>query len=319
MSGAWRIALLAGVFTLGATTTACGRKKPPPVTPKAAPAPKPAPAVLPPAAAATPTTAPAPKKEAAKEPPKAVKVNPRNNGWGIKSAARPLKVGDRAFVVTRGRDRSHTDVKAVYHLYAYDIREVKGDLVTLKEVGGGDFQVSANFVMPAGEADLKAFKPGQLVLAEWASSLKHAVVLKVTTAGVRIRYLDLPDSWKEDKLRATKQPRELTIQREGFSAGNYAVAKLDGREYLVMLVSAVGDKWLAQRFAGRMQVFPKADLTPMPLKMKIRRRSKVRVPWVGMLYPGVVKRVGKYSAQVTVKATGQRAPLRVPFGQIIAR
>ncbi|HAN31961.1 MAG TPA: hypothetical protein DCQ06_10225 [Myxococcales bacterium] len=313
--------MLAGVLTLGATTTACGRKKtPPPAKPVVpAPATKQQAAVLPPAAAVTPTAAKPVAKPAAKQQPKVVKVDPRQNGWGIKSAARPLKVGDRAFVVTRGRDRSHTNVKAVYHLYAYDIRGVNKDLVTLKEVGGGDFQVSASFVMPSGETDLKRFKPGQLVLAEWASSLKHAIVLKVLSKGVRIRYLDLPDSWKEDKLQAVKKPRELTIQTPGLSRGNFAVMKRDGREYLVMLVAETGPKWLVQRFAGRVETVAKTELTPIPLKPKLRRRSKVSVPWVGMMYPGVVQRVRKHYALVKVSATGQRTAMKIPLGQLLPR
>ncbi len=267
-----------------------------------------------PDAAANKADAAAPTAQAPSPEPK---VDPRKNAWNLKGKPGVAKVGDRVYLLTRGRDRSHTNQRAVYHLYAYDVKGVAKDVVTLKELGGGDFQASTAFLVPAGVAKAKDLKKGDMVLAEWASSLKHATVIGFAGDKVKIRYTDLPDSWSEEKVTALKAPRELTLQREGFSAGNFAVAALDGQQYLVMLVAQAGDEWLVRRFAGRVTTVAKDKLTPMPLKPKLRPRSKVLVPWVGMMYRGTVKKVRGARAWVQVAGIGQKAPVIIPLGQIL--
>ncbi|MCO4763810.1 MAG: hypothetical protein KC502_20015 [Myxococcales bacterium] len=306
------------LMVLAVTAPACGKSAPKTAPKPAVKAPAPAPS-NPPAptkeVAPAPTPAAAtPAKAAAAEP-----VNPRVNAWAIKSAAATVKAGDRAYVLTRGRNRSHTDRRAVYHLYAHDVRSVAKDLVTLKEMGGSDFQVSGSFVIPAGVASAKALSKGDFVLAEWASSLKHAVVVGFQGAKVKIRYTDLPDSWSDDKITATKSPRELTQQKEGLSPGNFAVAKLDGQQYLVLLVAPAADKWVVRRFAGRVDTLPTDTLTPIPLKPKLRRRQRVTVPWIGMMYPGSVRKVKGVRAHILVDGIGQKKPIIVPLGQVLPR
>ena len=245
------------------------------------------------------------------------KVDPRKNGWGLQSRAVGVKAGSRVYVLTRGRDRSHTDRRAVYHLYAHDVLAVKKDIVTLKELGGGDFKASGSFIIPAGVASAKALKKGDMVLAEWASSLKHAMVIGFQGALVKIRYTDLPDSWADDKITAVKSPRELTLQKEGMSPGNFAVASLDGQRYLVLLVAPADDQWVVRRFAGRVDTLPTKALKPIPLRPALKRRQKVWVPWVGMMYPGTVQKIVGVHVRVSVDGIGQKKPILTPLGQVI--
>ncbi len=244
-------------------------------------------------------------------------VDPRKNGWGLKSRTAGVKAGGRVFVLTRGRDRSHTDRRAVYHLYAHDVLAVKDDIVTLKELGGGDFKASGSFIIPAGVASAKALKKGDMVLAEWASSLKHAMVIGFQGALVKIRYTDLPDSWADDKITAVKSPRELTLQQDGMSPGNFAVASLDGQRYLVLLVAPADDQWVVRRFAGRVDTLPSKVLKPIPLRPALKRRQKVWVPWVGMMYSGTVQKTEGVHVRVAVDGIGQKKPILTPLGQVI--
>ena len=125
------------------------------------------------------------------EPPAAPKDT--GNAWQLPSRPADVNNGDRVYVLTRGRDRTYTDPAAVYQLYAYDVAAVHGEKVTLQELGGGRFTVSGLFVIPSG-AKLKSLRKGDMVLAEWASSLKHAIITGLDGDKVTVRYTDLPES-----------------------------------------------------------------------------------------------------------------------------
>jgi len=314
------VVLVTALVALG--LTACGKSATPTQkkTPTARPAAtKPAAQAKPAMDKETPAALPAtPTPDtAALAAPKPKKVDPRKNGWALESRAAKVKAGDRVYVLTRGRDRSHTNRRAVYHLYAHDVRAVAKDIVTLKEIGGGDFKSSGSFIIPAGVASAKALKKGDMVLAEWASSLKHATVIGFQGAKVKIRYTDLPDSWPDNKITAVKAPRELTLQKDGFSPGNFAVASLDGQRYLVLLVSEAKDRWVVRRFAGRVDTLPTKSLKPIPIHPKLRRRQKVSVPWVGMMYPGKVHSTKGSHVRVSVDGIGQKKPILTPLGQVV--
>jgi hypothetical protein len=270
---------------------------------KAAKAEQPAPVEAPPAAA-----------EAKR------KLDPRRNAFGLQPTKAEVEAGDRVFVLTRGRDRSYTDPKAVYHLYAHDVASVDGAVVTLKELAGGTFKVAGNFVVKAGTADAKVLKRGAPVLAEWASSLKHAVVLNVDGDKVRVRYTDLPAQWGEDKTTATRSLREVTPRRDGLAPGNFAIANDGGMRQQVLLVSKNGDNWLVQRFAGRVAIVAEKDLTPLPVDPKLKRGAKVLAPWVGVFYEAKVTAVD--GARVTVKLSDKGVydkPIVTALGQVLPK
>ncbi len=302
---------------------ACGNKPatPPPVVgepmvpPAEAKASEPAtPPAAPPPATATATTDPAAAEAAG--------ADPRANAWGIVHPPATVQPGERVYVVTKGRDRKMDDARAVYQLFAHDVAAVDGDVVVISEVGGGTFRVGASFVIPAGVRDAKSLSVGDAVLAEWASSLKHAIVEGFDGPAdqpdrVRIRYTGLPESWPDDKVTASRTPRELTRLMDGLHPGVYAMVHDDGRDILVMLLSNSPSGWLVQRFGGRLALFAADKLVPLPVRAKVSKGQKVRVPWVGMMVPGKVLRIKGIWAWASVSGIGQKDPISAATGQIL--
>lgn len=308
-------AVLVPVAAALVVITGCSKKP----APTAAPPPPPAAAASAPVAApaAPPAVAPpaAATAAAAEVAPQA--ADPRKNGWDLPARGTAAKEGDRVYVLTQGKDRSYANAGAVYHLFAQDLGEIRDDVMTVKELGGGSFPVTGLFVIPAGTEKASDLKMGDMVLAEWASSLKHAIVTKVEGDKVTVRYTDLPDTWTDDKTTAVKAPREVTRQKEGLQGGNFAIAVEDGRPIQVLLVADSGDKWLARRFANRVAAFPTTTLTPIPLKPTLKAGQAVWAPWVGMMYKGKVKKVGGTRVEVAIEAIASKEPVVTSLGQVL--
>jgi hypothetical protein len=316
LAARWRTSVVAAAAILA--VTGCKKKEEPKAEPTPAPqakteAGKAEAAAVP--AGASPTVAEA----AAVTPDKAAgEADPLKNGWDLPARGTSAKDGDRVFVLTQGKDRSYGNASAVYHLFAYDMGEVKGDLTTVKELGGGSFKVTGLFVIPAGTEKPEDLKVGDMVLAEWASSLKHAMVTKVEGDKITVHYTDLPDSWSEDKLMAVLGPRQVTRQKDGLHPGNFAVAKdEEGRGIEVLLVQESGDKWLTRKFAGRVAAYDKKDLVPIPVKPALKAGQLVQVPWVGMMYKGKVKKVTGTKVEVAVEGIATKEPVVTSMGQVL--
>ena len=302
-----RSTMLTGALVAGlVVTSACGKKKEPAAEAPKSAVPADAPAVPAPAAA-TAVDAPAAATPAA---------DPLKNGWNLAPRATTAKEGDRIFLLTQGKIRTHDNPAAIYQLFAHDLGEVRGDVAVIKELDGSSFTVGGQYVIPAGLKAAADVKVGDMVLAEWASSLKHATVQKVDGDKITVRYTDLPDSWSEDKLVAVKTPREVTKQAEGLAPGNFALATDDGRQVLVLLVSENGDKWLARKFSGRVATYAKADLQPLPLKPALKTGQQVMVSYVGMFYPGKVKKVTGTRVEVSIDQGVSKDPVVSSLGQI---
>lgn len=288
------------------TSAACGKKKEE-AAPAPAPAAKAADEALPAPAAATPVDAPAAATPAA---------DPLKNGWNLPPRGTTAKQGDRIFLLTQGKIRTHDNAAAIYQLFAHDLGEVLGDVAVIKELDGSSFKVGGQYVIAAGLKSAADVKTGDMVLAEWASSLKHAIVQKVDGDKITVRYTDLPDAWSEDKLVKTLTPREVTKQKEGLNPGNFALANDDGRQVLVLLVSDNGEKWLARKFSGRVATYAKADLQPLPLKPALKTGQQVLVPYVGMFYAGKVKKSSGTRVEVAIDQGVSKDPVVSSLGQI---
>jgi hypothetical protein len=265
-------------------------------------------------AAALPATASAVDAPAAASPAQA-EADPLKNGWNLPPKATAAKDGGRVFVLTRGKDRSYTDTNAPYQLFAHDMGGAEGEIATIKELGGGTFRTTGLFIIPAG-SEAGAVKVGDMVLAEWASSLKHALVTKVEADKITVRYTDLPASWKEEQLTRTVTAREVTVQKDGLQPGNFAVAKEDGRKVLVLLISQSGDQWLARKFSNRVAVYDKAALTALPLKPSLKAGQFIAAPWVGMMYKCKVKAVKPTHVESVCDGTASKDPVVSAMGMV---
>ncbi len=293
----------------------CGRDAPEARPGVATPA-KTAPAVAAMPSAKTVTNAPSDEPAPAAETAAAA-TGTDANAWQMKPRGAAVEAGGRAWVLTRGRDRTYTDANAVYHLYAHDVVSSSGNTVTIRELGGGSFRVPGLFVLPAGVPEGTTLKKGDAVLAEWASSLKHAVVIGRAGERFKIRYTDLPESWAEDKITAVKDRRQLTLQRPGLHPGNFAAATIDGATHLVLLLTEGDGRWLVRRFAGRVAALPAADLKALPLRPRLRRGQKVLAPWVGMMYPAVVRSVKGSRVTVRIDGIGRDDAIATAVGQVM--
>jgi len=307
--------VLALALAVSATGLGCRKKVDPPAPPRSDPATvAPANAVDAPAAPTpAPLEAPAPS---APTPVVEAEPDPAKNAWNLPLRGTGAKSGDRCFVLTQGKTRSYADGKEPYRLFAHDIGEVKGDSVVIKELSGGTFKTSGLFIIASGSQPGE-LKPGDMVLAEWASELKHALVQKVEGDQITVRYSDLPDKWAEDQLVKVLTPREVTRQKEGLHPGNFAIAKGEnGRDEWVLLVSESGDKWLARKFSQRVESIATSDLRPIPLKPALKPGQLVEVMWVGQMYPGKVVKVTGTRVEVKTDAAATKEPLVSSFGQV---
>ena len=114
----------------------CGKPSEPAATaaapieppPSAAPA---QPAAEVPVAAETANVAEEAAGAAAAEPAAPAAPDARANAWGLTHRPATVKTGDRVYVVTKGRDRTMVDAKAVYQLFAHDVASVDEDVVTI--------------------------------------------------------------------------------------------------------------------------------------------------------------------------------------------
>lgn len=266
-------------------------------------------------AAETPADA-SPVAAAAAATPAEAEPDPTKNAWHLPARGAALKEGDRVFVLTQGKDRSYGDATKPYRLFAHDVGEVKGDVITIKELAGGSFKTTGLFVIAAGSQPGEV-KAGDLVLAEWASELKHAMVQKVEGDKITVRYTDLPDNWADNQLVKVLGPRDVTRQKEGLQPGNFAFAKgVQSRDELVLLVAESGDNWLVRQFSQRVRSVAKSDLRAIPLKPTLKPGQAVEVPWVGQIYPAKVTKV--LGTRVEVKAEGAQTkePFTVALGQV---
>lgn len=294
-----------------ATAVACKKKEAPAPTPAVVPSGANAPAEA--AQLAAPATAVA---DAGAATPVVAEPDPTKNAWDLPTRGTAAKEGDRCFVLTQGKDRSYADGTKPYRLFAHDLGEVKGDSVVIKELAGGSFKTTGLFVIASGSQPSEV-KAGDMVLAEWASELKHAMVQKVEGDKITVRYTDLPDSWPEAQLVKVLTPREVTRQKEGLQPGNFAIGKGEqGRDELVLLVSESGDKWLVRKFSQRVATVATSDLRAIALKPAIRVGQLVEVPWVGQFYTGKVVKISGTRVEVKSDAVVTKEPVVASLGQV---
>ncbi|MBM4345201.1 MAG: hypothetical protein FJ100_17665 [Deltaproteobacteria bacterium] len=267
-----------------------------------------------PPAPATAVSAPAAATATAEAEPKEADLS--KNAWNLPPRGTSAKDGDRCYVLMAGRDRTYADARKPYNLFAQDIGEVKGDAITIKELTGGTYRTTGLFVIPAGSQPGEV-AVGDMVLAEWASELKHATVTKVEGEKMTVRYTDLPDSWPEVQLVKVLSPREVTKQKEGLHPGNFAIAKGEqGRDELLLLIAESGDNWLVRKFSHLVAATAKSQLRPIPLKPALKVGQLVEVPWVGQMYQGKVVKVSGTRVEVRAEGVATKEPVVASLGQV---
>ena len=212
-------------------------------------------------------------------------------------------------------------------LYAATVAGFEGDDLIIEGHTGPSYKVHAGYVIPVpDEARVNA---GDVVLTEWNSVMRHAVVTKLVKDKIAVRFTDMDTKMGEVLLQggrpaASAAPSKIVRfvrQTEGLAPGNYAALQ-QGTEYRhVLLVSpavAPGEKkrWFALGFGGAAMLVEEADLRPIPVRYAAKVGAAVWAEWAGTMRKAVVQSVDD-PGLFTVKYDRAGRPAVVGFGLIM--
>src|SRR4029078_9859787 len=136
-------------------------------------------------------------------------------------------------------------------LYAATVVGFEGDDLIIEGRGGPSYKVHAGYVIPV--PDDPRIKPGDVVLTEWNTVMRHAVVTKLVKDKVGVRFTDLDTRMADVLLQGGRavvgqsgpsRAARFVKQVEGLEPGNYAALDQGGEWKHVLLVSPapLGDK-----------------------------------------------------------------------------
>ena len=167
-------------------------------------------------------------------------------------------------------------------------------------------------------------RPGDVVLTSWASGfgMQRAMVVRgKSRRRPRVRYLDMKYENPAGLARETDTLAPHTFHKlRGRWEPGTAVAIRDDEGFRHGIVVARHEqKLLTIGFGRKMEVVPRSDCVPLPIRPRLRRGDEVSVPYLGRFYPGVVKRVSIRIGRVfvTFQPEGKNRTLGVGFGNVI--
>lgn len=154
-------------------------------------------------------------------------------------------------------------------------------------------------------------KKGDILLTWWqsGSGLQRAIVTDDSTpAEPIVRYLDLdydnPAKSRDGKttigqMEEKLKPDSFTVIKSEMQPGTAVACGSDLEHGQVIRVE--GDKVFIKKFAGKIDVMPKADCKAVPLKPNVKAGDKVKAEWVGKFKDGTVSKVDDAIGRVWVK------------------
>lgn len=202
-----------------------------------------------------------------------------------------------------------------------------GDLESeLKFTFDGKQKMPNSMIIPLASGQTAA--KGDIVLTWWqtGSGMQRAIVTDASNpAEPVVRYLDLDfdNPAKDSKSGKSIGQTDYTLKPNSFvkitdewQAGNMIAAVDKTWGYVTaQIVRVEGDKVLTIGFAGKMNVFSKADCVPMPIKPAVKKGDKVQVVGTSSFVEGVVVSVDANIGRVFVKTNStEKSP--VPYGEI---
>jgi hypothetical protein len=209
-------------------------------------------------------------------------------------------------------------------LYAATVAGFEGDDLIIEGRGGPSYKVHAGYVIPV--PDDPKVKPRDVVLTEWNSVMRHAVVTRLVKDKVGVRFTDMDSKTNEVLLqggRVTGAPGASKVARfvkqtEGLKEGNYAAMK-QGSEYRhVLLVSPLsGEKrWFCLGFGGAAMLVEEASLHPIPVRYTPKVGASVWAEWTGTMRKATVQSVDEVGL-FTVKYERAGRPRVIGFGLLM--
>lgn len=189
---------------------------------------------------------------------------------------------------------------------------------TLGEVGetkskvrsfGNDIEMPNSLIIPLPEG--QTAKKGDIILTWWqtGSGMQRAIVTDASDpTAPKVDYLDL--NYKDDgkgfaNEHANEQikPNTFVVLKDGeWQPGAQIVVTGNDSYEVGTLVSSTDDKVLLKCFAGKIQVFDKADCIVLPLHQNLKPGDEVRAIFTSYLKDGYkVKKVDEKIGRVWVE------------------
>jgi hypothetical protein len=172
--------------------------------------------------------------------------------------------------------------------------------------------------------------PGNVVLTEWNSVMRHAVVTKLVKDKVAVRFTDVETKKAAEVLlqggrapTASGAPKAARFvrQTEGLQPGNYAALQQGSEWRHVLLVSPAtvpGEKkrWFCLGFGGAAMIVDEADLKPIPVRYTPKVGASVWAEWAGTMRKATVQSIDDPGLFI-VRYERAGRPATVGFGMIM--
>lgn len=218
-------------------------------------------------------------------------------------------------------------------LYAATVAGFEGDDLIIEGRGGPSYKVHAGYVIPV--PDDPRVKPGDVVLTEWNSVMRHAVITKLVKDKVGVRFTDMDSKMAEVLLQggraaaasagidltrgSASRAARFVKQTEGLQPGNYAALQQGGDFRHVLLVSPVTaekKRWFCLGFGGAAMIVDEAELRPIPVRYTPKVGASVWAEWTGTMRKATVQSVDELGL-FTVKYDRAGRPRAIGFGLIM--
>jgi hypothetical protein len=298
------IALSAALSILSLPSlTACD--KPLPATDDPPPSTVPADAAPPGTVAVTPTVLPALTGPMAPITP--------SNPLGLPPRRIKIDAGRRVFTFS-SQMLSHAKLGSTLVLYGATIVGLEGDDLIVEGKGVPNFKVHPGYVIPV--PDNIQVRPGDAVLTEYSTAMRHAVVTKLVKDKIVVRFTDMDTRMQEAYLKDAR----FIKQKDGLLPGNYAavLGADDVRHVLLVSPAYEGDKkrWFVLGFGGAADLVDEASLRQIPVKWTPKVGASVWAEWVGTMRKATVQAADP-PAFFTVKYERAGRPATVSWGLIM--
>lgn len=199
-----------------------------------------------------------------------------------------LSPGKRVFAVS-GEMLARAGVGSAFVFYAATVVGFEGEDLLIEGKTGPNYKVHPAYVIVA--PDDPKIRLGDPIITEYAGVMKHAMISKIVSGRLLVRYTDVDGRGPEGYLK----PKETTIipQTDGLVSGNYAAFREGDTFRHVLLISSVmisGTKqWLVLGYAGAAQLVPESALVPIPVKLKAKPGDVVWAESVGVLRKATIQ------------------------------
>ena len=222
-------------------------------------------------------------------------------------------------------DAMQKDPKTVTMIwYAQTMEEPGAEMSVVKFMSETKKVPNAYIVpIPAGATA----KKGDILLTWWqtGSGLQRAIVTDAADPKApTVRYLDLdydnPAKSRDGKttigqMEEQIKPDTFAVIKNEFEPGTSVSIGSDMKHGQVIRVE--GDKVFVNLFAGRIDVFPKADVKAVPLKPNVKAGDKVKAVFAGKFKDATVSKIDENIGRVWVKFESMPDDKVIAFGDVM--